>query len=127
MIKSKRLIFIDIFTNALLPIFIAVFIYRIPLMKEHLIIKNYLPDALWAYALASSIFIIWNRGVNFFWLLLMIVFFVAFEIFQCLHYIKGTGDVWDIISYIIATFMAIIINQFVKLYFYEPKLNNEKD
>lgn len=125
MLKHNQLLLIDLIINALFPILIGVFIYRLPLINEYPIIKNYLPDALWAYALASTIFIIWNRVINHYWLLLIIIFFVTFEILQYLHIIKGTGDVWDIASYIIATFMAIILNQFVKLYFYKPKLNNE--
>jgi hypothetical protein len=118
---NKRVIILlfDIIINVILPILIAVFIYRISFVNENALIKNYFPDALWAYALASSILIIWKREVNYFWLFIIIVFFVVFEILQYLHFIKGTGDVWDVLTYLIATFIAIIINNILKLYFYK--------
>jgi hypothetical protein len=119
--KSGLILLFDVFINTLLPILIGVFIYRASFANDHYILKNYLPDALWAYALASSIFIIWNRQVNYFWLLVIFIFFVTFEILQYLHFIKGTGDVWDILTYCIATFITFIINKFVKQYFYKPK------
>jgi hypothetical protein len=117
--KRAFILMFDVFINALLPILIGVFIYRLSFENEYSIIKNYAPDALWAYALASSIFIIWSRKMNYFWLLIVIIFFVVFEILQYLHFVKGTGDVWDVLTYLIATFIAIIINKFVKLYFYK--------
>lgn len=116
--KRSRILLFDIIINIILPIIIGLFIYRIYFASVNSVIKNYLPDALWAYALTSSIFIIWKREANYFWLLLVIIFFVLFEILQYLHFVKGTGDVWDVLTYLTATFMAIIINKFVKLYFY---------
>jgi hypothetical protein len=117
--KRALILLLDFIINILLPILIAVFIYRTSFANEHSIIKNYVPDALWAYALASSIFIIWNRHVNYLWLSFVILFFVVYEILQYLHFTKGTGDVWDVVTYLTATFIAIIINKFVKLYFYK--------
>jgi hypothetical protein len=117
--KRALILISDAFINALFPILIGIFIYRTDFVNEGLLIKNHFPDALWAYALTSSILIIWKREVNYFWLLLVILFFVVFEILQYLHFIKGTGDVWDVLTYLIATFIAIIINKFVKLYFYK--------
>lgn len=117
--KRGVILIFDVFINALLPILIGVFIYRTSFVNEYPLIKSYIPDALWAYALTSCIFIIWNRQVNYFWLLIVILFFVVFEILQYLHFAKGTGDMWDVLIYLIATFTAIIINKFVKLYFYK--------
>ena len=117
--KRVLILLVDIIINIVLPILMGVFIYRISFTDEWVFIKNYFPDALWAYAFVSSIFIIWNRKVIYGWLFIVILFFVAFEILQYLHFIKGTGDVWDVITYFIATFTAVILNKFVKLYFYK--------
>ena len=117
--KRVLILLIDVIVNSVLPILMGVFMYRVTFINESPFIKNYFPDALWAYAFVSSIFIIWNRKVIYGWLFIVILFFVAFEILQYLHFIKGTGDVWDVITYLIATFITVIINKFVKLYFYK--------
>lgn len=121
MIKYKRVHFFDFIINSFLPILIGVFVYRLPLFDNYLLLKNYFPDGLWAYALTSCILIIWNRVVNYLWLLFIFLFFVLYEIFQYLHIAKGTGDAWDIIAYIVGAFIAKLINKFVKLSFYKPK------
>jgi hypothetical protein len=118
--KRVLILLFDVFINVLLPVLIGVFFYRFPFANEHSIFKNYVPDALWAYALTSSIFIIWNRLVNYLWLSFVILFFIVYEILQYLHFTKGTGDVWDVVTYLTSTFIAIIINKFVKFYFYKP-------
>jgi hypothetical protein len=117
--KRGIILLFDIIINIISPILIGLFIYRISFVSVNSLIKNYFPDALWAYALTSSILIIWKREVNYFWLLLVIIFFVIFEILQYLHFVEGTGDVWDVFAYLIATFIAIIINKFVELYFHK--------
>jgi hypothetical protein len=117
--KRGKILLFDIIINIISPILIGLFIYRISFVSVNSLIKNYFPDALWAYALTSSILIIWKREVNYFWLLIVIIFFVIFEILQYLHFVEGTGDVWDVFAYLIATFIAIIINKFVELYFHK--------
>lgn len=121
MIKYKRVHFFDIIINSFLPILLGVFIYRLPFIDNYSLLKNYFPDGFWAYALTSCILIIWNRVVNYLWLLFIVLFFVLYEILQYLHIAKGTGDAWDIIAYIVGAVNAILINKFVKQKFYKPK------
>ncbi len=121
MIKYKRVHFFDFIINSFLPILLGVFVYRLPILDNYSLLKNYFPDGLWSYALTSCILIIWDRSLNYFWLLFIILFFVLYEILQYLHFAKGTGDVWDIIAYIVGAFIAIIITKFAKRKFYNPK------
>jgi hypothetical protein len=65
--------------------------------------------------------IIWDRQVNYYWLFIVVVFFTTYEALQYNQLIKGTGDIWDIVTYLLATFIAITLNTFVKKYFYKPK------
>lgn len=121
MIKYRRVHFFDFIIHSFLPILLGVFVYRLPFINNHSLLKNYFPDGLWAYALTSCIFIIWNRVVNYFWLFLIILFFVLYEILQYLQLANGTGDLWDILAYIVGAFIAILINKFVKLSLYKSK------
>jgi hypothetical protein len=119
--KYKKAHFFDFIINSFLPILLGVFIYRLSFLNSYPFIKNYFPDGLWAYALTACILIIWNRGVNYFWLFLIAIFFVLYEILQYLNFVKGTGDVWDIIAYITGAFIAILVNKFIKQKYYNPK------
>lgn len=121
--KNKKIVTLDFIVNACLPILMGILIYKYSNTNNYSYIRNYLPDALWAYALVSAIFIIWNRKVNYFWLLVVIFFFVGYEICQYLHFINGTGDALDVITYFIATIIAIFINRFIKQTFYTNNSN----
>jgi hypothetical protein len=121
MTTEKKKIFLDLIFNALLPIIIGTLIYRIPAVYKLTFIQNYIPDALWAYALSSTIFIIWNRKINYTWLIILFLFFIAFETAQFYKIIVGTGDLWDIIAYISGTLVVILSNSRMISYFYQNK------
>ncbi len=64
-----------------------------------------LSDGLWLYALVSAITLIWNGHISAYftgWLFLAIVLTYLTEIFQGLHFIQGTFDWYDLLSYSIA-------------------------
>jgi hypothetical protein len=86
----------DITLNILLPILTGAAIYFLNVAS---LIRNYMPDGLWGYALTSSILIIWNRRINVLWLTLTAGIFITFEWLQAQQLIRGTGDFLDVISY----------------------------
>lgn len=74
-------------------------------------ISNYLPDGLWAYAMTASILLIWDFKINYFWMSLIILLFISIEMLQKLHFIKGTGDINDIIVYLLSGLLSLNLNQ----------------
>jgi hypothetical protein len=118
---SKKII--DTILNVLLPVIAGAVIYY--LSGEGQVkgfTRNQLPDGLWAYAFFSSILIIWQRKIHVFWMTMVFLVFVLFEIFQYLHFIKGTGDIFDVIIYFVFACIALIPNQQLQKKFYtKPK------
>ena len=106
---------LDILLNGVLPIFIGAVLYFLELNHFDLfIVKNYFPDGLWAYSFISIILIIWDRRINYFWILVVFIFSIIFELLQYYHIINGTGDIWDIVTYFIFFAIAIMTNKFFK-------------
>lgn len=77
-------------------------------------IRSYIPDGLWAYAFASAMLIIWQRKLNLFWLLLVLICGLAFEWMQFRGILSGTGDLTDIFVYILFFLIALFFNPFFK-------------
>jgi hypothetical protein len=103
----------QIVLNVAVPIALGLFIYfiaAINLISRQL--SNFLPDGLWAYALASCLLIVWDRQANFIWMTILGCFFITFELLQWLHYIEGTGDIKDVLIYFFFGFLALTTNQF---------------
>jgi len=105
----------DVFLNIALPVLAGSLIY----LSHHAgytfpFIKNYLPDALWAYAFASAILIIWQREINKAWLAFLFVIAAGYELFQYNGIIPGTGDWWDMAVYSLSFSAAIFLNLFFK-------------
>jgi len=101
----------DILLNVFTPLGLGTTIYFFP---TNYLLRNYLPDGLWAYALTSLVLIIWSRQTNLFWLTMIFLCFLIFEFLQQIEIIKGTSDVVDIITYIIFAIFALTINKFLK-------------
>ena len=107
----------DLVVNTALPLFSGTLIYFL----GNTSVKNYLPDGLWAYALTSVILIIWNRGINFLWVILVILLSAGFELLQYFHLVPGTGDVADAIVYLLSIAIALVLNRLFKnLYSNKP-------
>lgn len=74
--------------------------------------KHYFVDYLWALSLSCGLHIIFLPQVKLSLILTLIVFLfgLMFELVQFLGYITGTGDIIDIISYLLAGITVNIIN-----------------
>jgi hypothetical protein len=101
----------DIFLNVLSPLALGILIYwagsRFSLPSA---IRNHLPDGLWAYSLMSAILLVWQRRIVPGWVLAACVLAVGFEIFQYYHWIAGTGDLYDVLTYLIFFGLALATN-----------------
>jgi len=107
----QRLQKIDIFFNVVLPVIVGLGIYySADFFNINMYIRNELPDGLWSYSLMSSMLIIWNRKINFFWAAITFSFCILFETLQYLQVIYGVGDLIDIITYFIFVTIALITN-----------------
>jgi len=106
---------IDIFLNVCLPLTIGAGFYW---LKSHFVvpafIKNYLADGLWAYALMSGMLIIWDRTIPILWLFLLMLVAVTFELFQHYNLIAGTGDIYDVVTYMLFYAVTLLLNHFFK-------------
>jgi len=111
----KTTIFPDAIINVLLPIFFGSLIYFIAFTVNIApSIKNYLPDALWAYSLVSAILIVWSRRIEVFWIVNIFVFAISFEIVQYFNLFPGTGDVIDLLVYFSSFVIGILMNTFFR-------------
>jgi hypothetical protein len=103
----------DSFLNIILPVLVGNYLY---FMSFNVSLtgfwRNQLPDGLWAYALISSVLIIWNRQINIFWISIIYIIFISFEALQHFHLISGTGDWLDIIIYFSFSTGSLLTNKF---------------
>jgi hypothetical protein len=114
----------DIVWNAILPILAGTVCYWVfsATTVSFSPVRNYLPDGLWAYAFCSTILIIWDRKIHLPWLFFIISVFSLFEILQAVNIIAGTGDVLDIVVYLLFGAAAVLLNNaFLTLFAYKPK------
>ena len=118
---------IDLFLNVICPLVLGYIFYLLDKRIGLGAIRNYMPDGLWAYAFLSCILIIWNREVNFIWVVIIMLFSIIFEMLQYLHFIKGTGDFFDIITYFIFFGIALSANKFFISTIYLKLTNYEED
>ena len=73
--------------------------------------KFSLPDALWIYALNSTLYIIWDKkfiGINP-WFIIALFIAPFHEFLQLLNIVPGTFDVIDLIFYFFGSFLSILI------------------
>ena len=75
-------------------------------------LKFYLVDFLWALSLSCGLHIIFkpNLKVSIICSAIVIALGTAFELLQLFNVINGTGDVWDVISYILAALVVNVMN-----------------
>jgi len=74
-------------------------------------IRNFLPDMIWAYALTFTVFLIFcneKKGllISF---IISAVFLILMETVQLLPFVAGTFDVMDIILEILALAVAVMV------------------
>ena len=105
---------IDCFANVLLPLLLGSLIYKLTNENPAVsVIRNYLPDGLWAYAFLSSLLIIWKRVLNIAWLLGACFCATFFEVLQAWQVVGGTADWLDVVTYFLFFAIAVIINKYV--------------
>ena len=76
------------------------------------LVRNYLPDGLWAYSLLSCILIIWNRKPHWVWILGAVISALLFEYGQYSGVLPGTGDWLDVATYLIFFGFALWTNAY---------------
>lgn len=122
LLEKERNKWKDVSCNMILPLFIGTAVYVLKkIISLPPIIVNYLPDGLWAYSLQSCLLIIWNRKVNWMWMMALLIFCAGFEILQKTNYLSGTGDIYDFIVYVIFMATALLFNNTFNFYFYKTK------
>ncbi|HEY4108103.1 hypothetical protein [Puia sp.] len=101
----------DWFLNVLLPLALGVGVYW-SARPLHLPwgVAGHLPDGLWAYSLLSAVLLVWQRRVVTGWVLAAMGVAVGFEALQSAHWIAGTGDLYDILTYFIFFAIALALN-----------------
>lgn len=79
-------------------------------------VKFYLADYLWALSLSGGLHLIFQpdrRGTV--WCALTVISYGGiYELLQQLNWISGTGDLWDLLMYILAALTANILNLSLK-------------
>lgn len=73
------------------------------------IIKNYIPDFLWSLGFTCALFAVNKNTAQT--IGISSVTGIIWEAFQYLNIINGTGDIVDIIMYLTAVFIAVLINK----------------
>lgn len=72
-------------------------------------VANYLPDALWSYSLVSLMLIVWKLKIPYSWLIAIMLLFISTELLQFLKFIPGTGDLIDILIYLLSGYLSYLI------------------
>jgi hypothetical protein len=100
------------------PICLGYFIYYISAQTAQtsaaILVKNYLPDGLWAWSFISVILILWDRRINFTWVLATYLLSAGFELLQLLDILPGTADLVDLIVYFTFMGIALYTNSFFR-------------
>ena len=112
----------DILLNIILPLLLGIGVYRgAGVVAIPSLVRNYLPDGLWAYAFLSSILLIWDRTINIAWTAAAFLLAIGYEGAQYEHLIPGTGDIFDVITYFLFFGIALILNMFFKASLLTPQ------
>jgi len=105
----------DTVLNVILPLVAGYFIYFAgSIQAVPFLVSNYLPDGLWAYSFASIMLIIWDRQLNFLWIVSCYLIAAGFELLQYWQLITGTADRIDVITYFIFISAGLLSNNYFK-------------
>ena len=106
----------DVLLHVLLPLAGGLFIYLSgSFFPWPSLLKNYLPDACWSYALFSSVLLAWDRTLQIFWLIAAGTLLLSIEWLQGAGYLPGTEDAMDLVVYGAAAALALGVNQLLVL------------
>lgn len=81
--------------------------------------KFNLPDGLWLLSFLLFMEGIWNHDRLAKWIFSISIISFAFisEILQFYGYLSGTGDIWDIVSYVAAVVLLLIFIKLKQIYY----------
>lgn len=112
----KRMIFV---ISTLLVGILIYYLYNMQfLAKTDIIssfIRNYIPDSLWIisfYSLSAHFSKDLTKHYIVFTAIYVIILSVIFEILQLTGIVHGTFDIFDIITYIVSTILACLIEKY---------------
>lgn len=82
-------------------------------------VKYNLPDGLWLLSFLLFMEGIWNRDRLIKWIFCISIISFAFvsEILQFNGYLLGTGDIWDLVSYVAAVLLLLIFIKLKQIYY----------
>lgn len=75
-------------------------------------IKYYIPDLLWSFSLGCGLIAILNPKIKgvIYCCLVSLLYGCLWEILQYFQIVSGTFDIYDIVMYLLAAIIAVIIN-----------------
>lgn len=112
---------VDIVITVVLPLLAGILLYSYS--HHHYlpsIIRNYIPDACWAFAFMSVICIIWQRNPPTNWVIITCISAVSYELAQYFALVSGYADVIDLVVYVLAFAYAYYLNQGLKKKYIQP-------
>jgi hypothetical protein len=112
---------VDVVITVVLPLLAGTLLYSYS--HHHYlpsIIRNYIPDACWAFAFMSVICIIWQRNPPTYWVTITCISAVSYELAQYFALVSGYADVIDLVVYVLAFAYAYYLNQSLKKKYIQP-------
>ena len=75
-------------------------------------VKFYFPDFLWGFSLCLALYAIYtpSKTGELFCSLIVFLIGIFWELMQYLNIVSGTGDIYDILMYFLASITCIIIS-----------------
>ncbi len=79
-------------------------------------ISFYLPDLLWGMSLCSGLYAIYpiNRKRMWLWGVVTFLYGTLWELAQKLNIVSGTADIFDVILYLVAAIVVVMINKYLE-------------
>jgi hypothetical protein len=105
----------DLLLNVCLPLITGSLFYILP-FSIPVLLKNHLPDGLWAYAFISCLVIIQDRTISPAWVAAAFLVAGGFEGLQYCGAVAGAGDPWDVAVYFLFFTASLLLNSFFKKY-----------
>ncbi len=92
------------------PLCLGAFIYWVrPLFVPWSYVRNFVPDACWAFSFTYAFFLLWKGELSLAIRMIPILLFLAFEFMQKFEIITGTFDLIDCLAYILSYLLASVI------------------
>lgn len=104
--------YITVFAEGFLPIEKVRMLFN---LKNSDFLNYYFPDFLWAFSYYYGVrFVLHPNGKMHIAAVIVAVSGILWELFQYLKIVKGTGDFYDVLMYLIAVVFAVLIEKILK-------------